>query len=56
VAALEKAAAVLDVLDARGLSIADPQRERVLGCKDLETLTRWLRRAATIDSTAALFE
>jgi hypothetical protein len=54
--AAEKAAAVLDVLDARGLTITDAERERILGCKDLETLTRWHRRAVTVASTAALFE
>jgi hypothetical protein len=54
--ATEKAAAVLDVLDARSLAVTDAQRERILGCKDLETLTRWHRRAVTVSSTDALFE
>ena len=54
--AAEKAAAVLEFLDARGLPITPAQRERILGTKDLETLTRWVRRAATVTSVDALFE
>jgi hypothetical protein len=54
--AAEKAAAVLDVLDARGLAASPAQRERILGTKDLETLTRWVRRAATVATVDALFE
>lgn len=54
--AAEKAAAVLDVLDARGLAVTDAQRERILGTKDLETLTLWVRRAATVATVDALFE
>ena len=54
--AAEKAADVLEVLEARGLSVSAAQRERVLGTKDLETLTRWVRRAATVASVDALFE
>jgi hypothetical protein len=52
----EKAADVLDVLDARGLSVTDEQRARILGCTDLDTLSRWLRRAVTVSSANALFE
>jgi len=54
--ATEKAAAVLDFLDARGLAISDAQRERIVSCDDLEILTRWVRRSATITSTDELFE
>jgi len=54
--ATEKAAAVLDVLDARGVAVTPEQRERILACTDLEVLTRWVRRAVTVASTAALFE
>jgi hypothetical protein len=54
--AAEKAADVLDVLKARGLAVTDAQRERVLGCKDLDTLSRWLRIAATATSADALFD
>ncbi|HET9953797.1 MAG TPA: hypothetical protein VFQ61_04820 [Polyangiaceae bacterium] len=54
--AAEKAAAVLEVLDARGLAVTAAQRERILSTKELETLTHWVRRAATIASADALFE
>lgn len=54
--AAEKAAAVLEVLEARGLSVSAAQRERILGTKDLEILTRWVRRAVTVASADSLFE
>jgi len=54
--AAEKAADVLEVLEARGLAVSKPQRERILATSDLELLTRWVRRAATITSSDALFE
>ena len=54
--ASEKAAAVLEVLEARGLTVTDAQRERILGCSDLEILSRWHRRAVTAGSTDAVFE
>ena len=50
------AAAVLDVLDARGLVVTNEQRDRILGCSDLEALRRWLRSAVTVTSTDALFD
>jgi hypothetical protein len=54
--AAEKAAAVLEFLEARGLAVSAAQRERILGTKELDMLTRWVRRAATVTSTEALFE
>jgi flagellar biosynthesis/type III secretory pathway protein FliH len=50
-----KAQAVLAVLEARGLRISDEQRARVLGCADLDELERWVRKAVTVKTTAALF-
>ena len=50
-----RAADVLDVLDARGLSVTNEQRERILSCSDLELLKTWLRRAATAAATDELF-
>ncbi len=47
--------AILQVLDARGLRLSDVQRERVLGCADLERLARWLERAAVAESAEAVF-
>lgn len=52
---MARAADVVDVLDARGLTISDEQRERILGCSDLELLKTWLRRAAVVASTDELF-
>jgi hypothetical protein len=51
----ERAAAVLDVLEARGLEVTATQRERILDTTELETLTHWLRRAVTTTSVDALF-
>jgi flagellar biosynthesis/type III secretory pathway protein FliH len=47
---------IIAVLEARGLTMTDAQRERVLGSTDLNQLDRWLRRAATVSDPAALFE
>jgi hypothetical protein len=46
-----KAEAVLAVLAARGLTVGDEPRRRVLACTDLATLDRWLARAVV--ATAA---
>jgi hypothetical protein len=54
--ATSTSAAVLAVLEARGLAISDAQRERIAATTDLETLDRWVRRAATVSSTDELFE
>jgi Uma2 family endonuclease len=51
-----KAAAVLMVLDARGLPIPEEVRERVLSSRDLAEIERWLRRAAIVSSTAELLD
>ena len=51
-----KAADVLAILEARGLPVSDDQRKRILACADLETLDRWIRRAATIAAADAVFE
>jgi hypothetical protein len=50
-----KSAAVVAFLEARGFSVSDSQRERILETTDLETLDRWIRSAATISSVEALF-
>lgn len=52
----EKAAGVLDVLDARGLAVSEEQRERIAACTDLETLKHWHGRAVTVASTDELFD
>jgi hypothetical protein len=53
--ASSRAADVLDVLDARGLSVSAAQRERILACPDLDVLKTWLRRAAVVSSADELF-
>ena len=45
-----KAEAILRVLGARRLPVADAQRARVLACTDLALLDRWLDRAVTAAS------
>lgn len=54
--ASEKAADVIAFLEARGLEVSEAQRQRILETSDLETLSRWVRRAATVTSVDALFE
>ena len=45
-----RAEAVLDVLDARGITVPDAARERILAQKDLEQLQRWLKKAVLASS------
>ena len=47
---------ILDVLQTRGLSVTDEQRERIMSTSDLELLKTWLRRAVTVASVDQLFE
>ena len=41
------ARSVLRVLEARGVSVDDPSRQRILSCLDQDMLDRWLERAVT---------
>ena len=50
-----RAEAVVTFLEARGLTVSDEQRKRILSCSDLEELDRWVRSAATIKTTDELF-
>jgi hypothetical protein len=50
-----EAEAVLAFLEARGISVTDEQRERILECDDLERLGVWVRRAATVADASELF-
>ena len=45
-----EAEALLVVLEARGHSVSDDQRARILACTDPATLKHWIRRAATAAS------
>ena len=50
-----RAAAIVAVLQARGVVVSDEQAQRVTSCTDLAMLERWLTRAATASSAAAVF-
>jgi hypothetical protein len=42
-----KAEALLTVLQARGMSVSEAVRSKILACMDLQTLDRWIARAVT---------
>ncbi len=50
------AASILTVLGTRRLAVSDDQRERIQGCRDLNQLDAWLRRAIDAAETADLFD
>ena len=50
-----EAQAVLAVLEARGLTPTEQQRQRVLACTDLEQLNSWVRKAVTLVDVEELF-
>lgn len=49
-------AALLSFVAARGMSCTDEDRRRIESCTNLATLQRWLLRATTVSSMAAVFE
>lgn len=49
------AEAILDVLDERGVSATDAERQRIHDCMDALALKRWLRRAMFVDRVEDLF-
>jgi hypothetical protein len=51
-----EACALLAVLRARGISVPDSARERILGQKDPERLERWVERAAVAASVAEVLD
>jgi len=51
-----KAEDVLRVLAARNVAVTDEQRDRILACRDLEQLERWLVRAVTATSATDVFD
>lgn len=53
--ALGQAMSVIEVFEARSLSISEEQRARILACTDLDMLTKWLKRAVTVASADELF-
>lgn len=50
-----QASAVITVLEARGLSISDEQKTRILGCSESETINGWLTKAVTVAHIDELF-
>jgi predicted transposase/invertase (TIGR01784 family) len=50
-----RAEAVLAVCAARGVRLTAEQTERVLACRDLEQLERWLRSASTAEEPGDVF-
>jgi hypothetical protein len=44
------AEALLIVLETRGIPVSETQRQEILGCQDLDRLSRWLRRAVLASS------
>jgi hypothetical protein len=50
------AEAVLRILGRRGISVSDLERRRILECRELETLGRWLDHALTVTAIDELFE
>lgn len=51
-----QAKTICAVLEARGLALSDEQRVRILGATESAELERWARKAATVKTTAELFE
>lgn len=47
--------ALLQVLDARGITVPDDARAYIVECSDLTQLERWVRRAAVAGSVYDLF-
>lgn len=55
IAAMEgRADTLLRLLAARGVAVDDEARARIVACRNLDTLDRWLERAVTAMSTAAV--
>jgi hypothetical protein len=50
-----EAEAIVRFLAARGLTVTQEQRDRIFACTDLDTLSRWVDKAATVASTDELF-
>jgi hypothetical protein len=48
-------AAILAVLEARGLAIDEHVRARIIACRDPEQLRAWVAAAATVGASSALF-
>jgi hypothetical protein len=51
-----RAQAVLEILEARDIALTLEQREQIGSCSDLDTLRKWVKRAATIWTADELFK
>ena len=47
--------ALLTLLEARGVAVADAVRARIEQCSDLQTVEQWLLRAPTVATAEELF-
>lgn len=50
-----EAKALLQVLDARGLTVSAAAKKRILACSDPARLRTWLRKAVSIEKVSQLF-
>jgi len=50
-----QAKSVLMFLEARALLPTDAERERILACREVTTLERWIKRAVNVAAVAELF-
>jgi hypothetical protein len=48
--------ALLEVLDARGLTVDAEARQKILDCMDPAQLKRWLRKAVEVKAVQELFQ
>jgi hypothetical protein len=50
-----RAQAIITILDDRAIALEDADRQRVLGCTDMERLDTWLHRALRVATISELF-
>lgn len=50
-----RATSIVQLLEARDVPVSDTERQRIMSCTDLDTLTHWFDRAVTATTTAELF-
>ena len=53
--AIGEANALVVMLEARGFSVADADRERITGCDDVALLRRWITRAVRANALDEVF-
>ncbi|MFE6102271.1 hypothetical protein ACFVQ4_20175 [Streptomyces laurentii] len=51
----DRAACVMAAFNARGIPVPDHIRERITSCTDLDRLSRWHWRAATVSAAEDIF-